>query len=116
MVKRFIFILSLSLLLDAKGIDKKRYIYENNCLSCHKQLSFELKSVFFDYLLKYSSEEAVKYALVDYLKNPNKDISVMNKNYIRRFGIKNPTDLNDTELKMAIDYYWDKYKVFGKIK
>jgi len=116
MVKSIFFLFLLVGLSFCKSVDMSKIIYENDCLSCHKQLSFDLKGVFFDYLLKYSSEETVKVALVDYLKNPNRDISVMSKNYIRIFGVKNPTDLNDTELNMAIDYYWNKYKVFGKIK
>ena len=83
---------------------------------CHRQLSFNLKQIYFDYLLKYSSEEAVKLAMIDYLKNPNKDTSVMSKDYIRRFGAKRATPLNDQELEMAVDYYWNKYKIFGKLK
>ena len=116
MVKSIVFLLIFSHFLFGNDLEQSKAIYENDCMSCHKQLSFELKSVFFDYLLKYSSEDVVKTALIDYLKNPNKDTSVMSKNYIRRFGIKNRSNLNDTELKMAIDYYWEKYKVFGKIK
>ncbi len=91
-------------------------IYRQNCLQCHQKLSFNLKQVYFDYLLKYSSEKAVKLALIDYLKSPNKDTSVMSKEYIRRFGVKKPTSLTDEELEKAIDYYWKRYTVFGKLK
>ncbi len=91
-------------------------IYHQNCLQCHQKLSFNLKQVYFDYLLKYSSEKAVKLALIDYLKAPNKDTSVMPKEYIRRFGVKKPTSLTDQELEKAIDYYWKRYTVFGKLK
>ncbi|RUM67397.1 MAG: hypothetical protein DSZ06_01255 [Sulfurospirillum sp.] len=117
MIKNIIILLSLtSTFLYAQNIKLEEKIYKENCLICHKRLSFNLKQIYFDYLLKYSSEETVKLALVDYLKKPNKDISVMPKEYIRRFGIKKPTLLNDKELKMAIDYYWDRYKIFGKLK
>ena len=96
--------------------DPREKIYNENCMICHRQLSFNLKQIYFDYLLKYSSEKAVKLALIDYLKNPNKDTSVMPREYIRRFGLKKPTLLDDKELEMAVDYYWDRYKVFGKLK
>jgi len=120
-MKHFLAILIFSTtLLHAKSINTKnstkKYIFENNCMACHKQLSFNLKQIYFDYLLKYSSENAVKLALIDYLKKPNKDTSIMTKEYIRRFGLKKPTILSDKDLKKAIDYYWNIYKVFGKLK
>ncbi len=101
--------------LVAKNQSSKK-IYEENCMVCHRQLSFDLKRIYFDYLLKYSSKKVVKLALIDYLKNPNSDTSVMPKDYIRRFGVKKPTLLNDIELKKAVDYYWEKYKISGKLK
>ena len=36
--------------------------------------------------------------------------------FINRFGIKDKTKLNDEKLKEALDIYWEKYKVFGKLK
>jgi hypothetical protein len=120
MVKNIIFILSLAfttLVADTNStMTANEKIYNENCLVCHKPLSFNLKSIYFDYLLKYSSEDAVKLALIDYLKEPNKDTTVMPKDYIRSFGLKNRTLLSDKELKKAVDYYWDIYKVFGKLK
>jgi len=90
--------------------------YETNCLACHKQLSFDLEKIFFRYLLKYSDEISVKSALIDFLNNPNTDTSVMSKEYLRSFGLKQKSDLNEKDLKEAVDIYWEKYKVFGKLK
>jgi len=118
MVVKSIFILLLfSFFVKASSDNlQNEKIYTENCLVCHKQLSFNLKSIYFSYLLKYSSEDAVKLALIDYLKEPNKDTSVMPKDYIKSFGIKKKTLLNDKELNEAIDYYWNKYNVFNKLK
>jgi hypothetical protein len=91
-------------------------IYEKNCFSCHKSLSFSLEKIFFRYLLKYSDEVSVKSALVDFLKAPNKDTSVMSKEYIRSFGLKQKSTLSKEELKRAVDIYWEKYTVFGKLR
>jgi len=91
-------------------------IFDKECVYCHKMLSVGLKDTFFKYLLRYSSEKSVKSVMFYYLKHPAKDLSVMPKEYINIFGIKQKTDLNDTELKQAIDIYWERYKVFGKIK
>ncbi len=111
MVKKSIIMV---VLLSALSADS--YIYEHNCLSCHKQLSFDLETIYFKYLLKYSDEISVKSALIDFLKAPNADTSVMPKEYINSFGLKQKTTLNPRELKEAVDFYWDKYTVFGKLK
>jgi hypothetical protein len=36
--------------------------------------------------------------------------------FIDTYGIKKPTRLNKEELDEAIDIYWDKFKVFNKLK
>ncbi|AXH15238.1 hypothetical protein [Malaciobacter mytili] len=94
----------------------KADIYEENCVTCHKQLPVSIDKFFYRYLLKYSSEKAVKFALFEYLKEPSKETTVMPEAFILRFDIKKPTTLDDKQLKQALDIYWDKYKVFGKLK
>lgn len=91
-------------------------IYEENCVNCHKSLPVSLDKYFYRYLLKYSSRENVKKAVLIYLKNPSKEITIMPNAFIKRFGIKNKTKLNDKELIKAIDMYWEEYKIFGKLK
>jgi len=41
---------------------------------------------------------------------------MLQEGLINRFGIKSQTKLNDAELKEAVDEYWEKYKIFGKLK
>ena len=36
--------------------------------------------------------------------------------FLEVYGIKEPTKLSDKELQKAIDIYWDRYKVIGKLK
>ncbi len=111
MVRKVILSLFLGMVLFAET-----NIYESNCLTCHRQLSFNLEKIFFRYLLKYSDEVSVKSALMDFLREPNMDTSVMSKEYKRSFGLKQKSSLEERELKQAVDIYWDKYKVFGKLK
>jgi len=111
MVKKIIFMVLLVV-----NVQAEKNIYDTNCLACHKQLSFNLEKIFFRYLLKYSDEVSVKSALVDFLQEPNSDISVMSKEYTRSFGLKQKSELDKEQLKEAIDIYWEKYTVFGKIK
>jgi hypothetical protein len=89
--------------------------YESNCIKCHDSLSVSLEKIFFRYLVKYSSELSVKSAMIDFLKNPNRQTSAMSDEQIRRLGIKSKSNLSDEELKQVIDIYWDRYKVFGKL-
>ncbi|RXK01020.1 hypothetical protein CRU98_00785 [Arcobacter sp. CECT 8986] len=109
MVKILIFSLLFFNFLNAN-------IYEKNCVSCHKDIPVSIDKYFYRYLLKYSSEENVKKAMFSYMKNPTKKTTIMPEAFILRFKLKEPTKLSDKELKEAIDIYWEKYKVFGKLK
>ena len=94
----------------------ERSVYEKNCVACHKELPVSLENFFFNYLLKYSSERKVKEALVKFIKNPTKKKALASEELIIRYGLMPKTRLSDTELRKAIDTYWETYKVFGKIK
>jgi len=91
-------------------------VYEKNCVSCHKKLPIKIDKFFYRYLLKYSSAIETKYAMKLYLQNPKKENSILNPALLKRFGVKKRTTLSQKELEKAIDEYWDKYKIFGKLK
>jgi hypothetical protein len=91
-------------------------IYEKNCISCHKKLPVNIDKFFYRYLLEYSSERKVKEKMFTFLLNPKADSSMMGKAFIKRFKIKEKSLLSEKQLKEAIDIYWEKYKVFGKLK
>ena len=90
--------------------------FERNCVACHQELPASLQEMFKRYLLVYSSETNVKAGIKHYLKYPSKDISAMSDLFVDTTGIKKKTILNQKELDQAIDIYWEKYKVFGKLK
>ena len=91
-------------------------VYEKNCVNCHKSIPVSIDKYFYRYLLKYSSEKNLKDAMLEYMQKPSKESSVMPEAFISRFGVKEKSSLDAVELKSAIDIYWDKYKVFGKLK
>lgn len=91
-------------------------VYEQNCVSCHEKMPVKIDKFFYRYLLKYSSEKSVKASLFEYLKNPTKENTILPEGLINRFGVKKKTTLSDEELQKAIDEYWEKYKVFNKLK
>lgn len=90
--------------------------YERNCVTCHKQLPATLQEMFKRYLLLYGGEMNVKAGIKHFLKYPSKDISVMSDLFVETAGIKEKTTLHKEELDEAVDIYWEKFKVFGKLK
>jgi len=90
--------------------------YERHCVECHKELPTTLQQMFKKYLQLYSGEENVKAGLKHYLRYPSKSISVMSELFIDNYGIKKKSRLSDDELDEAINIYWEKFKVFDKLK
>jgi hypothetical protein len=109
---RFIFILITLLSSWLYSTDA----FERNCVECHKRLPATLQRMFFNYLLVYSGEKNTKAGLFYYMRYPYKDISVMSELFIQTIGIKKPLDISNRELREAIDIYWEKYRVIGRVK
>lgn len=90
--------------------------FERHCVTCHSKLPATLQEMFKRYLLVYSSETNMKAGIKHYLKYPSKDISAMSDLFIDTYGVKEKTWLSQDELDEAVDIYWEKFKVFGKLK
>jgi len=90
--------------------------YERNCVGCHKNLPTSLQRMFMNYLLVYGGEKNMKAGLKHYLQYPSKHISVMSDLFIDNYGIKKKTTLTSDELDEVLDLYWEKFKVFDKLK
>ncbi|MEA1954217.1 MAG: hypothetical protein U9O24_07470 [Campylobacterota bacterium] len=110
MVKIVVLFLILNLSIYAQDI------YTSNCIECHKNLPTSLQQMFKEYLQTYSGEENVKAGLKHYLRYPSKSITVMSELFIDTYGIKKRTLLSHKELDKAINIYWEKFKVFNKLK
>ena len=107
---------SIIIFLMIISIGSAKDAFERNCVSCHKELPASLQEMFKRYLLVYSSENNVKAGIKHYLRYPSKDISVMSDLFIETSGIKSKTLLAEKELDEAVDGYWERFKVFGKLK
>jgi len=110
MVKKLLLILILHAVCLAEDA------FEKNCVHCHEKLPATLQEMFKHYLLVYGSENNVKAGIIHYLKYPSKDISTMSDLFIDTYNIKEKTTLNDEELEEAVNIYWEKFKVFGKLE
>ena len=91
-------------------------VYERHCVGCHKKLPTSLQRMFMNYLLVYGGEKNMKAGLKHYLQYPSKHISVMSDLFIDNYGIKKKTRLRSDEIDEALDVYWEKFKVFDKLK
>ena len=91
-------------------------VYVRSCVPCHKNMPTSLQQMFMSYLAAYSSEKNIKTILKYYLHNPTRSLSSMSDLFIDTYGIKAPTQLSDEELEEAINSYWDRFKVFDKLK
>ena len=91
-------------------------IFERKCIPCHQALPASLQEMFKRYLLVYSSETNMKAGIKHFLRYPSKDISAMSDLFVDTVGIKKKTSLSARELDDAVDIYWDRYKVFYKLK
>ena len=111
MVKKLMMILVLTFtMLTAENA------YERNCVECHKALPATLQEMFKRYLLLYGGEENLKAGLKYFLNNPSQYTSAMSSLFVDTIGIKEKTTLTEQELMEAINIYWEKYKVIGKLK
>ena len=88
--------------------------FDENCISCHKN-EFQFSMFIRKYTLKYSSEKKIKEAVIQYLKNPQHEKSVLPYGYLKRFGIKKKSMLSDNELKKMVDKFYEKYNMKDRI-
>ncbi|MFA6684956.1 MAG: hypothetical protein WCS26_06815 [Arcobacteraceae bacterium] len=89
--------------------------FETNCLGCH--ITNQQLFVFMQrYTLKYSSETNIKNVMIEFLKNPQIENSIMPRGFLDRFGVKEKTNLDEKFLREAIDEYYVKYNIKNYIK
>lgn len=100
-----------SLSLEASG-----KVYQRNCVPCHKYQPATLEKMFMLYLKTYSVELSFKVSLKEFLQNPTEEKSLIGNKFIEQFSVKNPTDLNDTQLDEAINTYWKLYNPKDNLK
>ena len=111
-MKRIILVYAVTVSL----LTAQKNIYEKNCIPCHQDLPTSLGEMFKRYLLVYSSEKYVKMGIKHYLKNPARSLSMMSDLFLDTYGVKKPMHFPEQELDEAIDIYWDRFKVFDKLK
>lgn len=104
-------ILVIALFLNFLNAD----IFEENCRVCHTNPT-QLTMIMSRYTLVYSSENKIKEAMIKFLKEPSKENSAMPLGFLSRFDIKEPTKLDEVQLKEAIEIYYKQFNLTRLIK
>ncbi len=106
----FVVLISTSTLSSAKDS------FEKNCVSCHVEMDISLRKTFMNALLVYGGEENMKAGLTYYFRSPSRGSSVMDEDFLRKSGVKLSIDISPKNLDEALDTYWEKYTVVGKLE
>jgi hypothetical protein len=100
---RLAFILLLTQFLQADA--------QTSCLNCHQKNQIPNELIYKRYLMKYSTKEYMKEAIVAYLKNPNKKNSIMPSVFFSKFPMKEAIKKDKKDLEKDIFEYLDKFDV-----
>lgn len=115
-MKRMAFFFLFSLLVGRIFSANNMTVFDRNCVACHRKEGVSLRRSFMNALLIYSGEKNMKAGLKYFLRHPSIETSVMGEEYFHDHRLKKPTTLTDRELDEALDTYWQRYKVIGRLR
>ena len=95
-------------LFAAEQMSEKEAL-QSNCLSCHAQDQIPNGLIYKRYLVKYSTKDAMTQAILQYIKAPKKENSVMPPPFFLKFPMKKASDCDDEVLKQNIRYFLDAF-------
>jgi hypothetical protein len=81
------------------------------CLSCHAQQQIPNRLIYKRYLMQYSTDTRMEKAMFKYLKEPNKEASIMPPQFFLKFPMKEKLKLDDEVLKVNIQEYLKKFNI-----
>ena len=90
--------------------------FERACVPCHRQKQISLRQTFMNALLVYSGKENMKAGLKYFLRHPRRDSSVMGEAFLDKHGLIKPLQIDDKTLDEALEIYWKRYTVQGRLK
>lgn len=85
--------------------------FEEACIKCHIEGNIPNEVIYKRYLSKYSSHKKMSEAMVDYLKNPTKQKTIMPPRFIDIFGLKEAMTLSDDELNKHVNELIKTYDI-----
>jgi hypothetical protein len=106
----------LSYILCAEELTLQEQQLEKNCLSCHKQQQIPSSLIYKRYLMKYSTHKSIEEAMFRYLKDPDKNTSIMPPQFFLKFPMKETLSLDDKSLLQNIRNYLNRYDIKQKLR
>lgn len=106
--------LSLVVFAGDITIEEKQEV-QQKCLECHSQEQIPNGLIYRRYLKKYSTQAAMKKAILKYLKYPKQENSIMPHPFFSKFPMKEVTDLNDEALKKNVQTFLDTFDLKKKL-
>ena len=88
---------------------------QTKCLLCHTQDQIPNTLIYRRYLMKYSTQEAVSKAILKYLKDPQKENSIMPPPFFSKFPMKETLGMDDATLKKNIHTFMETFDVKKKL-
>ena len=107
-------IFSVGLVAGNITIEDKQQV-QQKCLQCHNQEQIPNGLIYRRYLMTYSTQEAIKTAILKYLKNPRQENSIMPHPFFSKFSMKEASDLDDENLKKNIQTFLDTFDLKKKL-
>jgi len=113
-MKRYTVIL-YSMIFMSGGVLHAENVFDRECVVCHVREKVSLRKTFMNALLVYSGRENMKAGLKYFLRHPRRDSSVMGEAFLDKQGLKEPLQIDDATLDRALELYWKRYTVQGKL-
>lgn len=88
---------------------------QDKCLQCHMQDQIPNALIYRRYLMTYSTKEAMTKAIMKYLKDPQKENSIMPPPFFSKFPMKEALKLDDESLEKNVRAFLDTFDVKKKL-
>jgi hypothetical protein len=115
MNKKLILVTVTVCVFAGAGTLQAENVFDRECVACHVRETISLRKTFMNALLIYSGKENMKAGIKYFLRHPRRDSSVMGEEFLTRHGLKEPLKLEDAALDQALEIYWKRYTVHGKL-
>lgn len=98
---------------DTVTFQQGKILIEQNCYSCHtpeitgqQRLAPPIQMVKMHYMRDYEIKEAFVDAIADWVREPNKDKSIM-PGALNRFGLMAPIAISEENVRLIADYLYE---------
>lgn len=104
----FIFLI-LSITLHAKKSETSQNELYHQCLQCHVKNKLPDALIYWRYLQKYSTEDAMTKAIMRYMKSPKQENSILNPPFFLHFPMKEALKIDDKLMERNTRAYLKKF-------